>query len=138
MPGELQGTRVAVVDDDALLRESLGVYLTVKGCRVETFASAEEVFGAGDLGRFGVVICGLHFPGERRLSLFRRVRQASAAVITILITSASATVLAGEGGASVIDGVVVKPFQAEELVGLLLRLQGRRHLVEKTVGGATT
>ena len=44
-PDELSGIQVAIVEDDAPLREFLALFLRVKGCRVEKFASSED---AGD------------------------------------------------------------------------------------------
>jgi DNA-binding response OmpR family regulator len=125
MPGDLKGTHVAVVENDALLRESLCVYLRVMGSRVEAFASAEEVRDAGNLGRFDVMISDIHLPGEGGFSLLRKVREASTAVVTILITLQSTTDLAREASAAGIDGVLAKPFRTEELEGVLLRLTGK-------------
>jgi len=125
MPVEGKETFVAVVEGDALLRESLGVYLRVLGCRVEVFSSSEEISDSGDLGRFGVVISDFHLPGEGGLSLLRRVREASTGVVTILITSQAAKDSTPETGADVIDGIVAKPFRTTVLDGMLRRLTGR-------------
>ena len=137
MPGELKGTHVAVFEDDALLRESLSVYLMVIGCRVEAFGSVEEVRDAGDLGRFDMVIADFHLPGEGGLSLLRKVREASAAVVTILITSRGTGDLAPGASAAGIDVILAKPFRTEELEGLVWRLTGRDNEEGQLLPGAS-
>jgi DNA-binding response OmpR family regulator len=124
-PGELSGIRVAIVEDDAPLRESLSLFLRVKGCRVETFGSAEDVGDAGKLGGFGIVISDFRLPGEDGLSLLRRVREASKTVITILVTAHGNKDFPEKTERAGIDGYIPKPFSTEELESTLLRLTGK-------------
>jgi DNA-binding response OmpR family regulator len=123
-PGALAGIHVAIVEDDTLLRGSLALFLRVKGCRVETFGSAEEAGDAGKLGGFGVVISDLMLPGEDGLSLLRRVHAASKTVKTVLVTAHGNKGFPEEAMQAGIDGYIAKPFATEELEGMLLRLIG--------------
>lgn len=121
----MAGIHVAIVEDDALLRDSLALFLRVKGCRVGTFGSAEEAGDAGKLGGFGVVISDLMLPGEDGLSLLRRVRQASKTVITVLVTAYGNKDVPEKMERAGIDGYISKPFSTEELESTLLRLTGK-------------
>ncbi|HEX9204754.1 MAG TPA: response regulator, partial [Candidatus Deferrimicrobiaceae bacterium] len=80
----MAGIYVAIVEDDPLLRDSLALFLRVKGCRVQTFGSAEEAGSVGKLGGFAIVISDFLLPGEDGLSFLRRVRAASKTVITVI------------------------------------------------------
>jgi len=123
--GALAGVRVAIVEDDALLRKSLAIFLQVKGCRVEAFGSAEEAGEAGRLGGFGVVISALLLPGEDGLSFLRRVHAASNTVKTVLVSAQRNEGFPEEARRAGIDGYIPKPFTTEELEGTLLRLIGK-------------
>lgn len=119
------GIRVAIVEDDPLLRESLAVFLRLKGCRVETFGSAEDAGDAGKLGGFGVVISDLMLPGEDGRSLLRRVHAASRAVKTVLVSAHGNMGFPEETRRAGIDGYIEKPISTEELERMLLRLSGK-------------
>lgn len=124
--GELSGIRVAIVEDDALLRESLALFLRMKGCRVETFGSAEEADDPARLGEFGVVISDFLLSGEDGLSFLRRVRKANKDVTTVIITAHGNRDFLGEVGRSGIDAYLPKPISTEELEGTLKRLTEKR------------
>src|SRR5689334_9760970 len=72
--------RIAVVDDDALVRESLGDCLESAGYSAEGFASAEE-FWASNSGAnpaclvldMACLILDIHLPGVSGLELQRRL-----------------------------------------------------------------
>ena len=121
----MAGIRVAIVENDTSLRVSFALFLRVKGCRVETFGSAEEAGDARTLGEFGIVISAFLLPGEDGISLLRRVREASKTVITILVTAHGNRDFPEETRRAGIDAYVAKPFPTEELEGVLLRLTGK-------------
>jgi DNA-binding response OmpR family regulator len=123
--GALAGIQIAIVEDDPLLRESIALFLRVKGCRVETFGSAEEAGDAGKLGGFGIVISDFLLPGEDGLSLLRKVREASSTVVTVLVTAYGNKDFPEKTERAGIDGYIPKPFKTEELEGTLLRLTGK-------------
>jgi two-component system phosphate regulon response regulator OmpR len=124
-PGELSGITVAIVEDDAPLRESLSLFLRVKGCRVVAFGSSEDAGDAGALSGFGIVISDFLLPGEDGLSLLRRVREASETVITVLVTAHGNRDFPEETRRAGIDAYIAKPFSTEELEGVLLLLTAK-------------
>jgi DNA-binding NtrC family response regulator len=122
MPSRLAGTRIAVIEDDTLLRESLALFLRVRRCRVETFGSAEDAGDATKPGRFDIVISDYLLPGESGISLLRRVRQTSKRAGTVLITGHARIEVKREAQATGIDGFLLKPFSTKELESVLLRI----------------
>lgn len=120
------GKRVAVVEDDQLLCDSLALFLRVKGCEVETFGSAKEARDAGSFRRFDVVISDFLLPGENGIALLRRVREESETAITILITAYRGKELPEEASRSGVVAVLYKPFSKVELEDTLQRLIERK------------
>jgi len=117
--------QIAIVEDDPSLRESLALFLRVKGCRVEEFGSSEDAGDSRKLGEFGIVISAFQLPGEDGLSLLRRVREASKTVILVLVTALGNRDFPEETRRAGIDAYIAKPFSTEELEGALLLLTGK-------------
>ena len=122
MQGILAGTRIAIIEDDALLREALSIFLRVKGCRVETFGSAEDAGEAAKPGMFDIVISDYLLPGEDGLSCLRRIREVSKAVRTMLITAHAREDVRSGARAAGIDNFLLKPFSTDELEAALRRI----------------
>ena len=61
---------VAVVDDDESVRESLPDLLREFGYAVQTFTSAEEFLGSGDLVRTRCLILDIAMPGMSGRDLY--------------------------------------------------------------------
>jgi DNA-binding response OmpR family regulator len=125
----LTGLRIALIEDDNLLRESLSFFLRVKGCLVETFECAEDALAAVSPGLFDVVISDLLLPGEDGLSLLRRARQASRTVVTVLITAYGTSNLSEEARQVGVDTLLFKPFSTVELESALQRTIDRGRAV---------
>ncbi|MBI5342484.1 MAG: response regulator [Deltaproteobacteria bacterium] len=118
----MAGTRIAIIEDDALLRESLALFLRVRRCRVETFGSAEEAGEAAMPGRFDIVISDYLLPGEDGLSFLRRVRGGSKNTGTMLITAHARIEVPREAQGAGIDSFLMKPFSTKDLESALLRI----------------
>ena len=120
--GTLAGVRIAVIEDDITLRESLAIFLRVKGCLVETFGCAEDAIGAVVLGKFGVVISDFILPGEDGISVLRRARGASKTVATMLISGQVSMELWEKTRLAGIDSFLPKPFSTVELEDTLQQM----------------
>lgn len=121
----MEGKRIAVIEDDPLLRESLGLFLRVNGYQVESFGNAEEAFAAGDFRRFSAVISDFLLPGADGISVLRRARDDSKGAITILITAYRGKELPDEAERAGVDAILPKPFSTAQLQDTLHRLAGR-------------
>ncbi|HWE24522.1 MAG TPA: response regulator [Myxococcales bacterium] len=78
---------IAVVDDDASVREALQGLLKSAGFHAEVFASAEEFLDSGQLARTACLIVDVRMPGMGGLELQRRVVAGGHRVPVIFITA---------------------------------------------------
>lgn len=79
--------RVALVDDDAAVLDSLQLYLSRQGLALACFSSADAFLaerGAAD--RFDCVVADVRMPGTSGLDLVRRLADTRSAVPVVLIT----------------------------------------------------
>jgi len=125
LEGELRGTHVLVVDDDADNREMLAMTLEHCGARVTTAGSAAEALTALEKERPQVLVSDIGLPGEDGFSLLRKVRALSAShggnIPAIALTGRSHEDGAPVGG----DGFQVhlsKPVTPEEMLAAIARV----------------
>jgi FixJ family two-component response regulator len=78
---------IAIVDDDALIRETLKDLLDSAGYASVVFASAQGFLKSKRLARFACLITDMRMPGTTGLELHQRLVAAGRAIPTILITA---------------------------------------------------
>jgi FixJ family two-component response regulator len=79
---------VAVVDDDASVRESVPDLLRESGYLTRSFASAEELLDSSDLVRFGCLILDIAMPGMSGPELHQELRRRGQPIPIVFITAA--------------------------------------------------
>jgi len=79
--------RIALIDDDAAVREAVGFALNAEGYEVEGFANAQAVLALGDPDSFACLVVDLRLPDDDGLSLIRALRQRGCTVPAILMTT---------------------------------------------------
>src|SRR6187401_2087309 len=77
---------IAVVDDDAAVRNSLKFSLDIDGFAIRTYASAEELLGSGDLDNFQCLVVDQDMPRMTGLELVTTLRAQGVKVPTLLIS----------------------------------------------------
>ncbi|WP_372619107.1 response regulator [Falsiroseomonas sp.] len=123
-PARVDGApRVLLVDDEALVRETLGAELTERGWQVLEVADGAAALHALDIGALqpDLLVTDLSMPGMSGLALIREMRRRRPGLPTVLLTG-----LMGDGAAAqaalaevVRDGpfaLLRKPLDARELV----------------------
>ena len=123
---KMTGRKIAIVEDDLLLREALTIFLKAKGCQVKSFETAEDAAREGNLAGYDAVISDYLLPAENGISFLRRVREASSSAVTVLITAYPKEELEEAARLAGIDAFIPKPFTAEKLAGELQQLIDRR------------
>ena len=78
---------VYIVDDDASIRDSLGLLLGLRGYRSAHFASAEDFLAAWSEGWTGCVVADLRMPGMDGLALQEELRRRGSALPFVIITA---------------------------------------------------
>ena len=114
------GTRdtrvIAVVDDDESLRRSVGNFLRSAGCRVETFASAEDFLRSARRESTGCLVLDVRMTGMSGLDLLRHLAAGNARVPAVVLTAHGDEDIRqrclGAGAVAFLD----KPFHAEALL----------------------
>ncbi|MDJ0929732.1 response regulator transcription factor [Breoghania sp.] len=117
------GVRVAVVDDEPTIRESLRTYFETAGFQVFTADSAESFRRAVDRERIDLFLLDIKLPDCDGLTLMREVRDRTDAPV-ILVTSCSDEIDRVVGLELGADDYVTKPFSIWEFlarVNTLLR-----------------
>jgi len=108
---------IAVVDDDASIREAIVGLLRSHGRAAEGFASAEQFLGTADTDRFGCVVSDIQMPGMSGLDLFDWLGAHDLTLPVVLMTACAeqrADALAH--GAKI---VLLKPFSCSVLTDAL-------------------
>ncbi len=122
-------TSIAVVDDEANIRETVAFALRREGYEVETYADGMEAWNAFEEKLPDLAILDILMPRTDGLELCRKVRRVSDSVPIIFLTSRDEEVdriLGLELGA---DDYLCKPFSMRELVArvrVLFRRAARR------------
>lgn len=78
---------VAVVDDDAAIREALSDLLQALGLDCRAYPQAEAFLEDWRPERFGVLLTDIRMPGMGGIELLRRVRALDPAMPVVVITS---------------------------------------------------
>jgi CheY-like chemotaxis protein len=115
--------RLLIIDDDRLVRTSMGLYFESEGWVVELAANVEQALAA--MGTpFDAMICDLHLSSRRAaegIGLVEAGRRAAPAAVLVL--------LSGEGtdqfGAVRPDAMVQKPVRLPQLHQLVTELGAR-------------
>ncbi|TGX41660.1 response regulator [Sphingomonas naasensis] len=117
---------IAIVDDDAAVREALFDFLQVENLPARAFAAAADFLADPAIASFACVITDIRMPDIDGLELQRRLRARGSAMPVIFITSTSeeaTRVRAMRGGAI---AFLTKPFDDEALLGILRTVLGGR------------
>ena len=116
----MKGNSILVVDDEAIVRESIRDWLTDAGYDVATAETAEEALHMVGKRDFSVMVLDVRLPGQTGLSVLREVKAQRPWIKSIVISaypSAETTAEANRLGA--ID-FMVKPVAPDDLESLIL------------------
>ena len=122
------GFKVALVDDDSAVRDSLAQTLSLAGFEVVTHASAEEGLATLGAGFLGIVVTDVRLPNMDGMALMKRALQIDRAIPVILITAHGDVHLAVEAMRAGAYDFLEKPFAPERLVEVATRAMEKRVL----------
>ena len=120
---------ILLVDDDARLREIVGMALEGEGYGVRTAGSAEEASEILEGLEPDLLILDVMLPGRDGFELAREIRTRSSAPI-LMLTAKTDTIDVVVGLESGADDYVTKPFVTKELVARIRALLRRARATE--------
>ena len=119
---------IAIVDDDAAIREGLSSLIRSVGLRVETFGSATEFLQKWNADAHGCIVLDVRLPGLSGLDLQREMAEANIYTPIIFITGHGdipMTVRAMKAGAV---EFLTKPFREQDLLDAIQQALERDQL----------
>jgi DNA-binding NtrC family response regulator len=125
---EKQALGILVVDDEAIVRESLGSWFREDGHRVETARDAREALHLLAKNHYDIALVDIKMPGVDGLELQNRMTEVHPELTIIIMTayaSVESAVKALKAGAY---DYITKPFDPDELSHLMRRAAEHRSL----------
>jgi CheY-like chemotaxis protein len=115
---------ILIVEDEAIMRESLRDWLTDGGYQVETAERGEEALETIDQQDFGVVILDLRLPGKDGLEVLREARAKRPQLKGIIITAYPSVQTAVEAMKEGAVDYLPKPLELNDLETLIRETLG--------------
>ncbi len=107
---------ILVIDDEAGIRESLDVLLTLEGYSAKTAADGEQGLKALELENFDLVLLDLALPGRSGLELLPMIRERQPELPVIMITAYGTVDNVVEAIRAGAENFVQKPWDNEKLL----------------------
>ena len=119
----LKTKKTLLVDDDGLIRDSLGMAFSSRGCTIITVESAEKGIEAMEAEHFDIIVSDFKLPGMNGMEFFRATGASHRNSIHVLISGNVQEDEIEDKGKLGIDEFVEQPFTVlvltDTLAGLL-------------------
>src|ERR1700704_1265251 len=129
---ENKDVRILIVDDEAMMADSLRQHLADEGYSVDTAATGAEGLERFDQGGHQLAICDLQLPDMDGLDVMRHMKDARPTTEVLVVTGYGSVQTAGEATKAGAFYFVEKPFDFEELQPLVEKALERRELMAET------
>jgi two-component system response regulator FixJ len=110
---------IAVVDDDALVRQALEDCMESAGYVVKGFASAEEFLESGTIREAACLIVDIQLPGMNGLELQNQLAGADNCVPIVFVSAQGTRANREKAIRQGATGFLGKPFRREELLNMI-------------------
>ena len=123
-------SKILVIDDEAVIRDSCRRILASEGCEVITAANGEEGLAAiqGDPAGFAVVLLDLKMPGMDGMTVLEAAREVNPALLVVVITGYATIDSAVEAMKKGAYDFIAKPFTPDQLCVVVNRALEKRQL----------
>jgi FixJ family two-component response regulator len=111
--------RIAIIDDDADVRESTRQLLRSRGYLTHTFASAEDFLKSGEVIQASCVITDVRMPGMSGVALQAWLKAQGSAVPMIFVTAFPERKIQEQVLAAGARAFLAKPYQAVSLINCI-------------------
>ncbi|MEM9392693.1 MAG: sigma-54 dependent transcriptional regulator [Pseudomonadota bacterium] len=136
--------KIAIVDDEQDMRQSISQWLALSGFDTETFASAEDALKALDSGYPGIVLSDIRMPGMDGMAFLKKLMGADSALPVIMITGHGDVPMAVEAMRIGAFDFLEKPFNPDRMTQLAKKAADARRLtlenraLRRELGDGTT
>jgi len=120
--------KIAIVDDEKDMRQSISQWLALSGYDTETFASAEEALGVVGPEYPGIVISDIRMPGMGGIQLLRKLMGSDSMLPVIMITGHGDVPMAVEAMRIGAYDFLEKPFNPDRMTELAKKATTARRL----------
>ena len=123
--------KVAVIDDERDMRNSIAQWLSLSGYETESFASAEDALVGIGTNYPGIIVSDIKMPGMDGMKLLKKLMGKDSVLPVILITGHGDVPMAVEAMRLGAFNFLEKPFEPEDLTKLIKSAaQKRRSTLE--------
>lgn len=125
----MSGAKILIVDDELIVRESLGGWLERDGHKVDKAASGEEALEKCEKARYEILLLDIKMEGMSGLEVLKKVKENDPDVSVVMITAYGSIPSAIEAMKSGAYEYLLKPFDPDELMVLIEKI--RKHQAER-------
>lgn len=108
--------RIILVDDDRLLREVVGEYLTNHEYEVDLAESGEEAMAMFEEGKYQLALIDLVMPGINGLEVMEQMMNKDPKIYCIIMTGYPTIDSAYKAMVEGVSDYIIKPFQLSEML----------------------
>ncbi|MCG6894513.1 MAG: FAD-dependent oxidoreductase [Desulfobacteraceae bacterium] len=119
--GLRRGFRILVVDDEAIVRESLRDILDEEGFDVSAAASGPEALESLDAGAYHLMLTDIKMPGMDGVELLKAAKAAHPDLIVLMMTAYATVETAVEAMKVGALDYLIKPFDPDALIPMVVR-----------------
>ena len=123
-----QAMKVAIVDDEQDMRQSISQWLALSGFETETFPSAEDALRSLGQDYPGVVVSDIKMPGMDGMAFLKRLMSVDSALPVIMITGHGDVPMAVEAMRVGAFDFLEKPFNPDRMTELTKKAANARRL----------
>jgi DNA-binding NtrC family response regulator len=120
--------KIAVVDDEKDMRQSISQWLALSGFDTETFGSAEEALKSINPEYPGIVVSDVRMPGMDGMQLLRKIKSIDSTLPVIMITGHGDVPMAVEAMRVGAFDFLEKPFNPDRMTELAKKATQARRL----------
>jgi DNA-binding NtrC family response regulator len=120
--------KIAIVDDEKDMRQSISQWLALSGFETESFASAEDALKGLSADYPGIVVSDIKMPGMDGMQLLRKLKSVDPTLPVIMITGHGDVPMAVEAMRLGAFDFLEKPFNPERMTELAKKAAQARRL----------
>ena len=126
-------SKIAIVDDDASVRDSLSQMLEIRDYNVVTYEDGKKFLQEGNLADFDCFVVDVKMPGISGIEVIHALNEKNINVPTIVITGHGDVAVAVEAMKKGAYDFQEKPFEKQYILGSIARAVEKSQLLKETL-----